>query len=118
LKITKNYIEVEETIYYFKNIKKIDFIEDKFTFSKIIGTTITNISFFGIIYFIMIIPIFFTINIFTIILTIIATIGIISTLIPYKTKYSIFIGINEIYKTENKIEFLKYKKEILENNSN
>lgn len=113
LQITNENIIIENKIYYFKNIKEIEFIEDINDWKDKLFNFSINIIFFGIIYFIMIVPIFFIRNIYTIILATFAVLGILASFGNRKTLYRIMIDRKNIYTTENEAEFLEIKARIL-----
>lgn len=113
IEITDKYIKIEDKIYYRENIKTLEFIKAESNLKSKIINFILNITFFGIIYLLMIIPIFFIKNIYTISSALIATLCIIGSFATTSTKYSIMIGAEKIYTTENEKEFLGIKEKII-----
>lgn len=113
IEITDKYIKIEDKIYYRENIKTLEFVKEESNLKSKIINFVLNITFFGIIYLLMIIPIFFIKNIYTISSALIATLCIIGSFATTSTKYSIMIGAEKIYTTENEKEFLGIKEKII-----
>lgn len=113
LQITNENIIIENKIYYFKNIKEIEFIKDINDWKDKLFNFSINMIFFGIIYFIMIVPIFFIRNIYTIILATFAVLAILASFGKRNTLYKIMIDGKNVYTTENEEEFLEIKERIL-----
>lgn len=113
ISIEKEYIKVDDEIFYFNSIKNIEFKENKNTISeKIAMTIIEAIGGMGLFLFLAI-PIVFYKNWLTILL---AIIGIIMTFRHFfynQPKYEIYVGIRRIYHTENKKDFEEIKEKIL-----
>lgn len=118
IKITKEYIEIEETIYYFKNIKKVEFktIKNGF-FENLASLFIWSILIWSPFLIGIFISVYFFQNIYTISIASLTTLIIIGYLTPKKTEYKIFIDskLTAAFSTENKEEFFKFKNKILEN---
>jgi len=111
--IEKEYVKINNEIFYFNNIKNIEFKENKNNIKEKIMTLLFYQLSTNFIFLILIIPFFFYKNWTTIIL---ASIGIIFTLKDFftkKPKYEICIENRKIYYSDNKKEFEEIKEKIL-----
>lgn len=108
--IDKDYIKVDNEIFYFKNIKNIEFKENKLN-DKIMYILLGQLS-GDFVFLLMIIPIFFIVNWITILLSIIGVLIIVAK-INYTSSYEIFIGLKKIYSSNNREEFEDLKEKIL-----
>lgn len=114
IEVTKEYIKINETVYFRNNIKNIDFIENTNDIKEKSGSFIIEFVLAGYMFLFLIIPILFYKNLFTIILALIGIIGALRPILFNKPKYEIYIGMKRIYKSDDKKEFLKLKEKILQ----